>query len=65
LYLLESNQQQVKAESHEITTAIIKAPQEGCESLAYVISMEKLYGRDDVVVIKVVSVQRKFAEDMS
>lgn len=65
LYLLESNQQQVKGESHEITSAIVKAPQEGCEALAYVISMEKVFGRDDVVVIKVVSVQRRFAEDMS
>jgi hypothetical protein len=27
--------------------------------------MEKIFGRDDVVVIKVVSVQRRFVEDMS
>jgi hypothetical protein len=27
--------------------------------------MEKIYGRHDVIVVKVTSLQRKFAEEMS
>ena len=57
LYLLEQNVSQRAGESHEFTSAIIKAPGEakGYEALAYVVSMEKIYGRHDVIVVKVAS----------
>jgi hypothetical protein len=60
LYLLEKNEPQVRGQSHEISSAIVKAPMapgaSGNEALAYVFSMEKIFGRDDVIVIKVVSI---------
>lgn len=33
-------------------------------ALAYVISIEKLFGRKDAIIVRLVSIQRRFAEDM-
>lgn len=33
-------------------------------ALAYVISLEKVFGRDDAIIVRLVSIQRRFAEDM-
>ena len=57
LYLLEQNKSQQDGQSHEVTSAIIKAQGDakGYESLAYMISMEKVFGRNDVIIVKVVS----------
>jgi len=33
-------------------------------ALAYVISIEKVIGRDDAIIVRLVSIQRKYADDM-
>jgi len=54
-----------------MTAALIRPPtnseyfhQDKYSALAYVISLEKVFGRDDAIIVRIVSIQRRFAEDM-
>ena len=54
-----------------LAAALIKPPinkdfqcSDKFSALAYTISLEKLMGRDDVIIIRISSIQRKFAADM-
>ena len=35
------------------------------KALAYVVSLEKMIGREDIVLVRIASIQRKFAEEMT
>ena len=35
------------------------------KALAYVVSLEKMIGREDIVLIRIASIQKKFAEEMT
>ena len=54
-----------------LASALIKPPtnseyfrQDKFSALAYVISLEKIFGREDAIIVRLVSIQRRFAEDM-
>jgi len=54
-----------------LAATLIKPPSDNnfhrndkCSALAYVISIEKVMGRDDAIIVRISSIQRKYAEDM-
>ena len=68
---LFNSDEKTQGQSMNLAAALIRPPnnseyfrKDKYSALAYVISLERIFGRDDAVIVRLVSIQRRFAEDM-